>query len=191
MANKKRLHDLFFLQWKFTHNVSNFMFCDQVNAMLESSVRRLWSGSSAYTIGWFGTCALILLQGQMLLSKFSFHLEKSCGYKPIGCSNFSGSQHIVVREIRCKVILVVPVWAKCIQRFVRHERLPVIHMMVASVVVRLSGTMTTRVCHQSDLETSWGVSHCCEVKLRKYPVHPPRPEAAGSTLKRCPVSVQE
>ena len=122
---------------------------------------------------------------------FHQHLEKSCGYKPIGCGNLSGSQHVVVGEVRCKVILVVPVWAKYIQRFVKDQRLPVIHMMVASVVVRLSGTMTTRVCHQSDLETSWGVSHCCEVKLRKYPVHPPRPEVAGSTLKRCPVSVQE
>ena len=51
-------------------------------------------------------------------------------------------------------------------------------MIVVSMVVRLSGTMTTRVCHHTDLETSSGVSHCCEVKLRKYPVHPPRPEPA-------------
>ena len=40
---------------------------------------------------------------------FRFHLEKSSGYKPVGGSNFTGNQHVVVGEIRGKVILVVPV----------------------------------------------------------------------------------
>ena len=81
--------------------------------------------------------------------------------------------------------------AKMLSSFVMDQGLPVIHMIVVSVVVRLSGTMTTSVCHQNDRDTSSGVNHCCEVKLRKYPVQPPRPEAEGSTLRRCPVSDQE
>ena len=32
--------------------------------------------------------------------KLQNHLKKSCGYKPIGCGNFSGNQHVVVRQIR-------------------------------------------------------------------------------------------
>ena len=44
-----------------------------------------------------------------LSNHFRFHLEKSSGYKPVGGSNFTGNQHVVVGEIRGKVILVVPV----------------------------------------------------------------------------------
>ena len=88
--------------------VFTFLFVEfhQVKAMLESSVRRLCSGSSAYTIGWFGTWTNM---NTPMSQNFRFHLEKSSGYKPVGGSNFSGNQHVVVGEIRGKVILVVPV----------------------------------------------------------------------------------